>query len=173
MPYSPVTQPLPWPFINDGTPSSTVAVQITRVLPISISTLPSALVIKSGVIFTGRIWSWARPSLRKIPPRDMDGSLTAASSTVNHPQERVATQFGSGTNAQLPAPSAGGLYKTNCNQRCLSVPFTVNVHGEPCFPGRRGHVSFQFDSHPKAFESLRGLFCLRWKCRTRYGWIGL
>ena len=55
IPYSPVTQPLPWPFRNDGTPSSTVAVQITRVLPISISTLPSALVIKSGVIFIGRI----------------------------------------------------------------------------------------------------------------------
>src|SRR5882762_9732993 len=103
MPYSPVTQPLPWPFINDGTPSSTVAVQITRVLPISISTLPSALVIKSGVIFTGRSWSWARPSLRKVPPRDMDGSLTAASSTVNHSHERVVTQFGSGADAQLPA----------------------------------------------------------------------
>jgi len=54
MPYSPVTQPFPWPFKNEGTPSSTVAVQMTRVLPISISTLPSALVMKSGVNFTGR-----------------------------------------------------------------------------------------------------------------------
>src|SRR5882762_3930801 len=178
MPYSPVTQPLPWPFINDGTPSSTVAVQITRVLPISISTLPSALVIKSGVIFTGRIWSWARPSLRKVPPRDMDGSLTAASSTVNHSQKRVATQFGSGTKAQLPAPGAGGLYKTNCNQRgrfCrgLSIPVTVIVHGEPCFPGRRGHLSFPSDTHPNAYESFRGLFCARWEYRARCGWLGL
>ena len=31
MPYSAVTQPLPVPFRNEGTPSSIVAVQITRV----------------------------------------------------------------------------------------------------------------------------------------------
>ena len=55
MPYSLVTQPLPLPFRNPGTPSSTVAVQITRVLPSSMSTLPSAVEMKSGVIFTVRI----------------------------------------------------------------------------------------------------------------------
>src|SRR6266481_5466109 len=98
----------------------------------------------------------------------MDGSLTAARSTVNHSHERVVTQFGSGTNAQLPAPSAGGLYKTNCTKRgrfCggLSVTFTVIVLGEPCFPGRRGYLSFKSDTHPNAYESFRGLFCTRWK----------
>src|SRR5208282_6553720 len=68
MPYSLVTQPLPVPFKNPGTPSSTVAVQITRVLPSSINTLPSAVEIKSGVIFNGRIWSGPRPSTRTLPP---------------------------------------------------------------------------------------------------------
>src|SRR6266851_1449583 len=102
MPYSPVTQPLPWPFKNDGTPSSTVAVQITRVLPISINTLPSALGIKSGVNFTGRIWSCARPSLRKVPPRDMDSSLTAAYSSVNRTQEAAWLN----ALLVLPAPEA-------------------------------------------------------------------
>src|SRR3979490_1824288 len=160
MPYSPVTQPFPWPFRNEGTPSSTVAVQITRVLPISISTLPSALVIKSGVIFTGRIWSWARPSLRKVPPRDMERSLTAASSTVNHSHERAVTQFGSGANAQLPAPSAGGLYKTNCNQRgrfCrgLSVPYTVNrvfQGGEGAFHFNLIHIQKRLNHFGACFD---------------------
>jgi hypothetical protein len=55
IPYSLVTQPLPLPFKNEGTPSSTVAVQITRVFPSSMSTLPSAVEIKSGVIFSCRI----------------------------------------------------------------------------------------------------------------------
>jgi len=68
IPYSLVTQPLPLPFRKGGTPSSTVAVQITRVFPSSISTLPSAVEIKSGVIFRGRIWSAARPSLLTRPP---------------------------------------------------------------------------------------------------------
>ena len=54
MPYSAVTQPLPLPLRNCGTPSSTVAVQMTRVLPSSMSTLPSAVEMKSGVILSGR-----------------------------------------------------------------------------------------------------------------------
>ena len=70
MPYSPVTQPLPLPLRNEGTPASTVAVQITRVWPTSIRTLPSATGTKSGVKLTGRIWSGARPSFRKAPPQD-------------------------------------------------------------------------------------------------------
>jgi len=53
IPYSLVTHPLPLPFMKPGTPSSTVAVQITRVLPSSINTLPSAVEMKSGVIFKG------------------------------------------------------------------------------------------------------------------------
>ena len=68
MPYSLVTQPLPVPFRNPGTPSSTVAVQITRVLPSSIRTLPSALGNKVGRNFQLRIWSALRPSIRKVPP---------------------------------------------------------------------------------------------------------
>src|SRR2546430_4541543 len=41
-------------FRKGGTPSSTVAVQITRVFPSSMSTLPSAVEMKSGVILSGR-----------------------------------------------------------------------------------------------------------------------
>src|SRR2546430_616731 len=49
----------------------------------------------------------------------------------------------------LPAPRTGGLYKIKCEHqgrfcRGLSVPFTVNVHGEPCFPGRERAVFFSF-----------------------------
>ena len=40
--YSAVTHPRPWPRRKGGTPSCTVAVQMTRVWPISISTEPSA-----------------------------------------------------------------------------------------------------------------------------------
>ena len=54
IPYSLVTQPFPVPFRNVGTPSSKLAVQITRVFPTSMSTLPSALGMKSGVNRTGR-----------------------------------------------------------------------------------------------------------------------
>src|SRR5262249_45306073 len=68
MPYSLVTQPLPDPFRNPGTPSSTEAVQITRVLPSSISTLPSAVEKKSGCIFTGPSWSEPRPSFLNFAP---------------------------------------------------------------------------------------------------------
>ena len=53
MPYSPVTQPLPPLRIQEGTDSSTDAVQITRVLPSSISAEPSAVEMKSGTILTG------------------------------------------------------------------------------------------------------------------------
>ena len=54
MPYSAVTQPLPCPSRNDGTFSSTDAVQMTRVSPNAISTDPSAYRLKSGVMVTGR-----------------------------------------------------------------------------------------------------------------------
>src|SRR5438552_13142340 len=65
MAYSEVIQPLPLLRRNCGTVSSTDAVQITRVLPISMSTEPSAVEMKSGTMFTGRIWSGARLSERK------------------------------------------------------------------------------------------------------------
>ena len=42
IPYSAVTQPSPLPRMNDGTPSSTLAVTSTRVSPNSTSTEPSA-----------------------------------------------------------------------------------------------------------------------------------
>src|SRR5207245_1321144 len=76
------------PFRNEGTPSSRVAVQITRVWPISIKTLPSATGTKSGVNFTGRNWSQARPSARKLPPldsadRESSGSLPGRPRDVN------------------------------------------------------------------------------------------
>ena len=63
--YSAVIHPFPDPFIKAGTVSSMEAVQITRVLPISISAEPSAVGIKSGTMFTGRIWSGERLSERK------------------------------------------------------------------------------------------------------------
>ena len=52
--YSAVTQPWPEPFSQRGTESSTVAVQITFVLPHSMSTEPSAYSVKFRVILIGR-----------------------------------------------------------------------------------------------------------------------
>ena len=87
---------LPEPFRNEGTPSSIVAVMITRVLPSSISTLPSALEMKSGMIFTGRKSSAARPSARnagssqdpRVSRRELlADSLTTAAAGVNNPHE--------------------------------------------------------------------------------------
>src|SRR4051812_36124600 len=66
MPYSLVIQPLPELRIQWGTDSSMEAVQMTRVLPISMRQEPSEVRMKSGVIFTGRIWSAERLSERKI-----------------------------------------------------------------------------------------------------------
>jgi hypothetical protein len=53
--YSEVTHPFPVFRRKGGTTSSILAVQITRVRPISISTDPSAAWMKSGVMRTGRI----------------------------------------------------------------------------------------------------------------------
>src|SRR6185437_13108907 len=65
MEYSAVTQPLPDPLIKPGTVSSMDAVQMTLVLPTSISAEPSAVEMNSGTIFTGRICSGERLSERK------------------------------------------------------------------------------------------------------------
>src|SRR5258708_38606087 len=70
IPYSLEIHPLPELRRNAGTVSSTEAVQITRVLPASISAEPSADEMKSGVMLTGRICSGARLSLRKIIASD-------------------------------------------------------------------------------------------------------
>ena len=64
IPYSPEIHPLPELRKNAGTASSTEAVQITRVFPISISAEPSAVEMKSGTMLTGRICSAVRLSLR-------------------------------------------------------------------------------------------------------------
>jgi hypothetical protein len=64
MEYSDVIQPFPLFRMNGGTTSSTLAVQITRVRPTSISTDPSANMMKWGVICIGRSWSGIRPSVR-------------------------------------------------------------------------------------------------------------
>src|SRR5688572_22684277 len=61
MPYSAVTQPWFLPRRNPGTPSSTLAVHSTRVLPNSTSTEPSACCVKRRVNFTARSSSGARP----------------------------------------------------------------------------------------------------------------
>jgi hypothetical protein len=61
IPYSAVTQPSPLPRLCGGTFSSTDAVHSTRVLPNSISTEPSAWMVKPRVMRTGRSWSGARP----------------------------------------------------------------------------------------------------------------
>src|SRR5580698_5896395 len=58
--YSAVTQPFPEPRRNPGTDSSIDAAHSTRVLPISISTEPSAVSRYSVVIVTGRIWPGSR-----------------------------------------------------------------------------------------------------------------
>jgi hypothetical protein len=62
--YSLEIHPLPAFRMNCGTLSSIEAVQMTRVLPTSINADPSAVVMNSGVIFTGRSWSGARLSDR-------------------------------------------------------------------------------------------------------------
>src|SRR3990172_221978 len=64
--YSAVTQPVPVPFRNGGTLSSTVAAQITLVSPTSMSTEPSACFKNRGVITTRRGSSICRPSTRFI-----------------------------------------------------------------------------------------------------------
>ncbi len=65
MPYSAVTHPLPVLRRNGGTLSSTLAVQITRVRPASISTDPSAWIVKLGVMVVGRSSLGAR-SFRRV-----------------------------------------------------------------------------------------------------------
>jgi hypothetical protein len=65
----------------------------------------------------------------------------------------AVTLFGCGKNEKLPAPKAGGLYKTDGNQRGLSVPR---------FPGRRGRVSFQTES---PLEFLTACLHFGYHCR--------
>jgi hypothetical protein len=61
MEYSAVSQPLPEFFRNAGTLSSTVAVQMTFVFPISIRTEPGGYFRKSLVIFNSLISFGLRP----------------------------------------------------------------------------------------------------------------
>src|SRR5207237_8619074 len=64
MAYAAVTHPRFCPRINCGTFSSTVAVQITFVDPISMRTDPSAYLMNDRWIFTGRSSLERRPSRR-------------------------------------------------------------------------------------------------------------
>src|ERR1700687_1096075 len=68
IPYSAVTHPFPVLRRNGGTSSSTVAVQMTRVSPISISTAPGACRMKPGTIFMGRSCVAVRRSIRIRAP---------------------------------------------------------------------------------------------------------
>src|SRR4051812_46624214 len=91
--YSAVTQPRPDPLRQRGTPSVTLAVQSTRVLPNSTRTEPSGWMLQLRVRDTGRSWSAARPSGRAMaqpyalrhfgtsaapPPVDNSGGRTRA-----------------------------------------------------------------------------------------------
>src|ERR1043165_632274 len=64
MAYSAVTHPSPLPFLNGGTPCSTLAVQWTRVPPIRIRHDPSAYGLAPRSSVRGRSWSTLRPSGR-------------------------------------------------------------------------------------------------------------
>ena len=64
MAYSAVTQPVPLPLSQRGTPSVKDAAQSTRVRPNSMRTLPSAWSSQLRVIRTSRVSSGARPSCR-------------------------------------------------------------------------------------------------------------
>ena len=64
IPYSAVVQPRPCPAIQRGTDSSTLAVQITRVPPASISAEPVALRMKPGAMRISRRSAAPRPSAR-------------------------------------------------------------------------------------------------------------
>src|ERR1039458_9666026 len=102
IPYSPEIHPLPELRRNTGTVSSTDAVQMTRVLPISISAEPSAVEMKSGMMLTGRICSGARLSLRKI----IGGILTVGVWIGSQPALQVVILSGVGTSrSEAPAES--------------------------------------------------------------------
>src|ERR1041385_1227533 len=64
MAYSAVTHPSPLPFLKGGTPSSTLAVQWTRVPPARIRQEPSAYGLAPRSSARGRSWSGDRPSGR-------------------------------------------------------------------------------------------------------------
>ena len=65
MPYSAVTQPRPELRSQPGTPVSMVALQRTRVLPVSMRTEPSGVETYPGVNLRVRGWSAVRESGRK------------------------------------------------------------------------------------------------------------
>src|SRR5690554_1727702 len=77
--YSAVTQPLPEPLRQRGTPSVKEAWHSTLVPPNSTRTLPSPTSRKLRVMVTGRSWSGRRPSARVA---DMVPSLSAVTSAA-------------------------------------------------------------------------------------------
>lgn len=75
MAYSAVTQPRPSPRRNGGTPSSTLAVQMTRVLPAVMRQLPSAVSTKLGTRVSWRGCASPRPSMRSMPVAPLSNML--------------------------------------------------------------------------------------------------
>ena len=80
--YSAVTQPLPLPFIQRGTPFVNDAVQSTLVLPNEMSALPSACALQPRSIVTSRSWSGVRPSARTMVVGVSDASVMRYRSPV-------------------------------------------------------------------------------------------
>ncbi len=90
--YSAVTQPRPFPAIQRGTSSSTLAVQITRVPPASIRHDPVAVPMKPGVIAIGRRSPGARPSLRASPVTPPSSPSSAGSDLADRQLEEARAE---------------------------------------------------------------------------------
>ncbi len=99
IPYSAVSQPRPLPASQRGTPSSTLAVQRTRVPPNEMSAEPVACSTKPVTISTGRSSSVRRPS-RLISTRFRH--------TPRATRADFACTLGSGWWAGVPRTSNGG-----------------------------------------------------------------
>src|SRR5262249_44621468 len=128
--------PLPLLRRNWGTVSSNVAVQITRVFPSSIRHEPSAVEMKSGTMFTGRICSGERLSERKTIRGDCtfrakpDGSNprshTATPARVidsARPQTRMGPSPENRPKPLVPGGSRNPLFG-ECDEQAL-------LHGHP------------------------------------------
>ncbi len=92
IPYSAVSQPCPLPFRNSGTPSSTLAVQTTRVWPASISTEPSACVVYRLTMRSGRNSSLRRPPARPFMRRSGRSARDPRSQHLREIRELDAVQ---------------------------------------------------------------------------------
>src|SRR5262249_31437028 len=78
------------------------------------STLPSAVVMKSGVNLTGRIWSGVRPSLRTVPSCRLTAGLRSA---VLRAFELVS-QFAGQRGRCQPTRGLRGLGRSGGHSQC-------------------------------------------------------